>query len=277
MNKMRLYMLILSVVLVFSFGSVYAQDDSALPNLEGRTIQAVTENLFPPFNFERVDTSQGVGFEYDLTEEICSLLNCTIEWNIIGFDAMIAAVGDGQFDVGMDGITINEERDEIVDFSNKYITTEQFLLVRADEDRFANAEELAADESLLIGVQPGTTPFFTAVFDVLGSDLEQENPRLILFDNFALQVQALLNGDIDATITDSFGAIATLDANPGQLKTVGGPLISEDLGYIFPNGSDLVEPFNQALAYLQETGYIDYLNTKWFVSFNADSLTFATP
>jgi polar amino acid transport system substrate-binding protein len=189
-----------------------------------------------------------------------------VEWNLISFDAMIAAVGDGQFDVGMDGITIREDRDEIVDFSDPYMTLEQFLLVRADEERFANAEELGANEELLIGAQPGTTPFYTAVYEVLDGD--EENPRVVLFDNFFLQTQALLNGDVDAVILDGVGSQGVMGTNPGAFKIIGEALTSEDFGFIFPNDSELVAAFNAALTFMRESGYIDYLDEKWFNRYN---------
>ncbi|NJN81367.1 MAG: transporter substrate-binding domain-containing protein [Caldilineaceae bacterium] len=72
---------------------------------------------------------------------------------------MIAAVAGGQFDVGMDGITITEERAEQVDFSNPYLRSQQFMLVRADEERFSTPADFAADEEMLIGSQPGRPAF----------------------------------------------------------------------------------------------------------------------
>jgi ABC-type amino acid transport substrate-binding protein len=240
-----------------------------LPDLGGITIQAVTENAFIPLNFEDPATGKAVGWEYDAVEEICRRLNCVVEWNLIGFDAMIAAVGDGQFDVGMDGITIREDRDEIVDFSDPYMTMEQFLLVRADEDRFTNAAEFAANPDLLIGAQPGTTPFYTAVYDVL--DGNEQNPRIILFENFGATVQALLAGDIDAVIMDAVSSRGYIGASGGALKLTGDSLTTEDFGFIFPNGSDLVASFNAALASMRADGYIDYLDNKWFILYDASA------
>ena len=83
---------------------------------------------------------------------------------------MISAVRGGQFDVGMDGIAITEERAKQVDFSNSYLRSEQFMLVRSDEDRFTTPKEFGANQDLLIGSQAGTTSFFTAVNDVLDGD-----------------------------------------------------------------------------------------------------------
>ena len=101
---------------------------------------------------------------------LCRRLNCVVDWQTTSWDAMIPAIADGQYDVGMDGITITDERAQQVDFSAPYMTSQQFMLVRADEDRFATPEEFAADEELLIGAQAGTTGFYTAVYDILDGD-----------------------------------------------------------------------------------------------------------
>ena len=71
---------------------------------------AVTENAYTPLNFVDPATGKAVGWEYDAVNEICRRLNCTVDWQVTSWDAMIPAVQDGQFDVGMDGITINDER-----------------------------------------------------------------------------------------------------------------------------------------------------------------------
>jgi polar amino acid transport system substrate-binding protein len=171
-------------------------------------------------------------------------------------------VHEGQFDVGMDGITITDERKEQVDFSIPYMTSEQFMLVRADEDRFSTPEEFAADPDLLIGSQAGTTNFYTAVYNVLDGD--EQNPRIKLFETFGAAVQALLSGDVDMVLMDAASSQGYIGANPDQLKIVGDPLASEDFGFIFTPGSDLVDPFRIAIATMKMDGYMDYLNTKWF-------------
>ena len=263
-RKMRVPALLVALTLVLAVFPVPMANAQwgELPDLGGRVVQAVTENAYTPLNFIDPATGKAVGWEYDAMEEICRRLNCVVEWNIIGWDAMIAAVADGQYDIGMDGITITEERAQQVDFSDPYMTLEQFLLVRADEDRFSNAEEFAANEDLLIGTQPGTTPYYTAVYTVLDGD--ENNPRIVLFDSFGAAVQALLVGDVDAVIMDAASSRGYIGAHPDELKIVGEPLSSEDFGFIFPPGSDLVEPVNAALATMRADGYIDYLNNKWF-------------
>src|SRR3954462_10920676 len=84
-------------------------DAAPLPDLGGRTVKAVTENAYPPLNFADPTTGQGIGWEYDAFNEIAKRLNLKVEWNLASWDTMIQAVREGQFDVGMDGITITPD------------------------------------------------------------------------------------------------------------------------------------------------------------------------
>ena len=240
-----------------------------LPDLKGRTVVAVTENAYTPLNFVDPATGKAVGWEYDAVNEICRRLNCVVDWKLSSWDAMIPAVKDGQFDVGMDGITINDERKTQVDFSDPYMTSQQFMLVRADEARFKDAKAFGANDKLLIGAQAGTTNFYSAVYNVL--DGNEANPRIKLFETFGASVQALLAGDVDMVLTDAASGRGYIGANPDKLKIVGDPLGSEDFGFIFKPGSDLVKPFNQAIATMKQDGFLEHLNNRWFFLYDASA------
>jgi ABC-type amino acid transport substrate-binding protein len=233
-----------------------------LPDLEGRTVVAVTGNDYTPLNFVDPLTGEAVGWEYDAVNEICRRLNCAVDWQVTSWETMIAAVQEGQFDVGMDGITITEERAEQVDFSDPYLVSQMFMLVRADEERFSTPEEFAADPELLIGSQTGTTNFYVGVYEVLDGD--EANPRIILLENFGAAVQALIAGDVDMVLMDAASSRGYIGANPDQLKTVGDPLGTEEFGFIFTPDSDLVAPFNAAIQTMKDDGFLEHLNTRWF-------------
>ncbi|TBR37564.1 transporter substrate-binding domain-containing protein [Marinomonas agarivorans] len=233
-----------------------------LPDLQGRTIVAVTENAYYPLNYRDPQTGQGVGWEYDAFNEIAKRLNAKVDWQLSSWDVMIQSVKQGQYDVGMDGITINEERAKQVDFSDPYMTSQQFMLVRADEDRFNNAKEFAANSELLFGAQPGTTNFYVAIYNVLDGD--ETNPRVVLFENFGPSVQALKTGDVDSVLMDATAAQGYMGENPGQFKIVGGPLGTEQFGFILTPGSDLLEPINLAIKSMQADGTLEKLNKKHF-------------
>jgi polar amino acid transport system substrate-binding protein len=243
-----------------------APSASGLPDLGGRVVEAAMANDFTPLQFIDPATGEAMGWEYDAMEAICGLLNCTVNFNVTSWDAMIPAIKDGQFDIGMDGITITEERAEQVDFSAPYMTSQQFMLVKADEDRFTTPAEFAADDQLLIGSQAGTSGFYTAVYDILDGD--EGNPRIKLFENFGASVQALIAGDVDMVLVDAASGRGYIGANPEALKIVGDAIKSEDFGFIFTPGSDLVEPFNAAIEALRADGTFDALDTKWFFEFD---------
>ncbi|HRJ42400.1 MAG TPA: transporter substrate-binding domain-containing protein, partial [Caldilineaceae bacterium] len=233
-----------------------------LPDLAGRVVVAVTGNDYTPLNFIDPATGASVGWEYDAVNEICRRLNCVVDWQVTSWDAMIQSVAEGQFDVGMDGITITEEREQVIDFSAPYMTSQQFMLVRADEERFADPASFAADEKLLVGAQAGTSGFYTAVYEILDGD--EANPRIILLENFGATVQALITGDVDMVLVDAASGRGYIGANPEKLKIVGDALATEDFGFIFTPDSDLREPFNAAIHTLVLDDYDDHLNTKWF-------------
>ena len=238
-----------------------AQD---LPDLGGREIVVVTENAYPPLQF--IDaTGAAIGWEYDAMAEIATRLNATVTYQNVSWDAMIPAVSEGQFDIGMTGITIRDDRKEMVDFSDSYMTSQMVMLVRGDEARFTDAASFSALPDLLIAAQPGTTPFYVSVYEVLDGD--EANPRIKLFETFGATVQALQAGDVDLVLTDGTAGNGYVAASEGALKIVGAPLGTEDFGFIFPKGSDLVGPMNAAIASMRADGTLDALNTKWFLEY----------
>lgn len=236
-----------------------------LPDLGGKTVVVVTENAYPPLQFVDPKSGEQIGWEYDAMNEIAKRLNFKVEYQNTSWDAMIQAVHDGQYQIGMTGITIKDDRKEKVDFSDPYMRSQQFMLVRGDENRFTDAKTFAAFSDGLVGAQPGTSPFYAAVYEIL--DGNEQNPRIKLFETFGATVQALKAGDVDLVLTDSVAAKGYVDASEGKLKVVGEPLGTEDFGFIFPKGSDLVAPVNAAIAALKADGTLDALNKKWFLDY----------
>lgn len=265
-------LLLLAIALLLIIPSAIAQEgedeevaecpaEIELPDLEGRVITVAVENAYIPFNFLDPVTGEPAGWDYDAIEEICARLNCVPEYIETSWDGMIVAVSNGEFDVAADGITITEERDEIIDFSTGYISLEQMLLIRIDEDRFTTVEEFFANEELTLGVQPGTTNYETAI-ELLGSE---DSPRLLAFETFPVAVQALIAGDVDAVILDNVAGQGYLGENAELLSYIDEPITAgEELGFAFPNGSDLVEAFNAALLSMECDGTLEELNALWF-------------
>lgn len=234
-----------------------SQAATGLPDLGGREITIAIENAYIPFNYIRLDNGQAEGWDYDAIAEICRRLNCKPVFREIAWDGMIAAVAAGQFDMAADGITITEERKQSVDFSDGYIKVDQRLVVRVDEDRFTTLEEFKKGDFKL-ATQKGTTNYIEGV-KLVGE------ARVIAFDDFGSAVQAVISKDADAVIIDDVAGQGYVGVNADKLKLLDGVVSAgQELGFIFPKGSDLVGPINAALRSMREDGTLQRLQDKWF-------------
>lgn len=257
MRKLFISILMLCLLVVTGVAAQEAEAEGGLPDLGGRTITVAVENAYRPFNFLD-DEGNAVGWDYDVLNYMCSeLLNCVPEYVETSWDGMIVAVSNGEYDMAADGITINDERRELVDFSQGYVSLVQRLIIRAGEDRFTTVEDFVAGD-YSVGVQPGTTNYFVAA-DLVGEE------RLLGFDTFPVAVQALIAGDVDAVVMDDVAGQGYVGVNAEQIALLGEPLTNaEELGFIFPKGSELVAAVDAALDQMKKDYTLNYFNNKWF-------------
>jgi polar amino acid transport system substrate-binding protein len=227
-----------------------------LPDLGGRTITVAVENAYPPFNFIDEATNEPDGWDYEAVAAICELINCVPDFQQAAWDGIFPAMAAGEYDMLADGVTYTAERDETVDFSIPYVTIGQVLLIRVDQE-IPDLEAFKADEAVIVGTQIGTTNEMVAL-----EHFPRE--RVQSFDEFPAAVAALLAGDIDAVVIDNVSALGFIGENPGALKV--GPQLTSDeqLAFVFPPGSDLIEPVNAALEAMIADGSLEALNDMWF-------------
>ncbi len=238
-------------------GETGSGETSSLPDLGGREITVAVENAYLPFNYIDPSTGEPAGWDYDAIRAMCELLNCTPVFVEAAWEGMIQAVADGQYDMAADGITITDERKEIVDFSDGFISIDQRFLARIDEDRFDSVQSFVDNSELILGTQTGTTNFETAS-EILPAD------RIQAFEQFPFAVQALIAGDIDAVIIDETAGLGYQGVNADSLKLVGDSLSSDQLGFVFPKGSELVAAINAAMAELRANGTMESLASRYF-------------
>jgi polar amino acid transport system substrate-binding protein len=270
-NRMKAFRLV-SAMLVFVFlltacGGAAAPTQApaaagagALPDLGGKKIIVAVENAYPPFNYIDKATNQGAGWDYDAWQQICKLLNCVPVMTEAAWDGIFEATAAGQYDVVADGVTMTEERKLKVAFSTPYMHYGQVILVRADESRFTDSKSLAALTETVVASQLGTTNEAKAI-EIVGET------RVKSFDTFDAAVLALLSGDVDGVVLDQPVALGFMAMNKGKLKHLNELLTSEDLAFVFKQGSDLIAPVDAALAAMKASGDLDKIYQKWFVDF----------
>lgn len=231
---------------------------SAVTDLGGREIRVGSDTTYPPFEF--VDANkQIVGFDPDLLAEICRRANCRAVFTTAAWDGIFVALAQGQFDAVASGVTITEERLKTLDFSEPYLRYGQVVLVRADEAAVTGIDALTGRK---VAVQTGTTN------DEKASALQKEGKvgDVRRYETFALAVKALINGDVDAVIIDSYAADGFINLTPDKIKKVGEPFTSEALGIALKKGDTaLKQAFDAALAQMKADGTLDGLYKKWFV------------
>jgi polar amino acid transport system substrate-binding protein len=229
---------------------------SALPDLGGKEVSVAIENAYIPFNYIRLDNGKAEGWDYDALAAICKLLNCKPAYKEIGWDSMITAVSQGQFDLAADGVTITDERAKVVDFSDGYITVDQRVMVGKDSP-IASADEFETSDKLKLGTQKGTTNYDEAV-KMVGE------ARVVAFDTFGDAVQALINKDVDGVVIDDTAGVGYVGVQADKIKLLPEKLVGQQLGFVFPKGSELVKPFNAAIAAMKADGTLEALAKKWF-------------
>lgn len=231
--------------------------DQAIVDLNCREITVAVENAYLPFNYIEIKTGEPAGWDYEVLTQICTLLHCSPVFVETGWDGLIQSVADGLNDMGADGLTITDERKQIVDFSDGYLQIIQRVLVRAGENRFDSLEALAKDETLTVGTQSGTSNYNTTIKYVPAE-------RVKAFEQMPFAIQALLSKDVDAVVIDEVAGLGYQGLDQDKLSFVGPSLSSDELGFLFPKGSDLVGPINQAIAALKESGVLTEINLKYF-------------
>lgn len=210
-----------------------------------------TNAEFPPYEFVD-DNGNIVGIDAEIAKAVAEKMGYELEIRDMKFDSLITAVQSGNIDFALAGMTVNEERLLSVNFSDTYATGIQVIIVK-DGSGIATVDDL---EGKLIGVQSGTTGDIYCTDDYGQDSVKQ-------FDNGALAVAALINGQVDCVVIDNEPAKNFVAANAG-LKILDTEYAVEDYAAaIAKENTELLEKFNKALAELKAEGKLDEIIKKY--------------
>ena len=249
-------MLAVLALVIAACGDDAGDGDVEGSDLGGRTVTVAVENAYLPFNYILAGETEGQGWDYDAWRDICERLNCEPEFVEAAWPAVIDQVAQDEYDVAADGISITDERKEIVAFSDPYMVVEQKFIKQVGDDRFSSAQDVI-DSDAVVATQVGTTNYELAE-SLVGAD------RIQAFDQFGLAIQALIAGDVDVVIIDDAAGLGYIGENADDIETIDDALQSDPLGFIFPLESDLVDPVNEAIQAMKDDGTMEELGRKWF-------------
>lgn len=233
-------------------------------DLKGRKLKIGTDAAYPPFEFVDTKTKRIVGFDVDMVNEICKLVNCTAEFITTNFDTIFVALAQKQFDLVASGVTVTDERKKTIDFGDSYLKYGETLLIRTGDTTVKSKDDLK-NVKIIVGVQTGTSNEQTAL--KLVADQKQQIKR---FDTFDQSVAALIAGDVNCVEIDRPAALGFMATNPGKIQTVQADFTSDDLAIAFQKGDkELIDAFNAGLKAIQANGTYDKIKDFWFNKWTA--------
>lgn len=235
-------------------------DTTTEPPVEGSQLTVksgvltmATNAYFPPYEY--YEGNEIVGIDAEIAEAVANKLGLTLEIQDMEFDSIITAVQTGKADMGLAGMTVTDERLQMINFTNTYATGVQVVIVAEDSD-INSIEDLQGKK---IGVQLATTGDIYACDDFGAENVEQYNKG-----NDA--VLALTQGKVDAVIIDNEPAKNYVSANEG-LKILETEYVTEDYAAcINKNNTELLDQVNKALEELTADGTIQAILDKYIAA-----------
>lgn len=200
----------------FKEGTPTPVTSAALDETKDQLVVA-TNAEFPPFEYTEGD--QYLGVDMEIAYLLAQKLGKELVIQNMDFDAVCLSVGSHKCDIAMAGLTINEERKESVTFSDSYYQASQKLIVKGDDTTFddcTTADQVVAklqsmDSSVKIGFQNGTTgQSYTESTGDFESNAFKVTP--VGYQNGALAVQDMLNGNLNYVIIDAAPAQSIADS-----------------------------------------------------------------
>ena len=226
---------------------------SELKTVEAGKLIMSTNAAFPPYEMV-ADDGSFEGIDVEVAGAIAGKLGLELVVDDMDFDAALLAVQQNKSDIVMAGVTVTEDRQLIMNFSDSYATGVQVVIVKEGSD-----VTLDNQGEKMIGTQRGTTGYIYTSGDY-GDD------HVTAYDNGASAVQALLNGQVDCVVIDSAPAEAFVAANAG-LTILDTEYVTENYAIgVNKDNTALLDAINQALAELTADGTVQAIVDKYITA-----------
>ena len=221
-----------------------------LKTVESGKLIMSTNAAFPPYEMV-ADDGSFEGIDVEVAGAIAEKLGLELVVDDMDFDAALLAVQQNKSDIVMAGVTVTEDRQLVMNFSDSYATGVQVVIVKEGSD--VTLDNLGEK---MIGTQRGTTGYIYTSDDY-GDD------HVTAYDNGASAVQALINGQVDCVVIDSAPAEAFVAANAG-LTILDTEYVTESYAIgVNKDNTALLDAINQALAELTADGTVQSIVDKY--------------
>jgi len=212
------------------------------------TVRLGTEGAYPPYNFIN-DKGEIDGFERELGDELCKRAELTCEWVKNDWDSIIPNLVSGNYDVIIAGMSITDERDQVIDFTQNYIPPASSAYVG-----------LSADANTTTGIISAQTATIQA-----GYIAEGGKATLLEFATPEETVAAVRSGEADAVFADK-DYLAPIVADSSDLAFAGEEvMLGGGVGMgLRESDTELRDKFDAAITSVKADGTLNTMIKKWF-------------
>lgn len=216
------------------------------------TLVMATNAEFPPYEYR--SGSDIVGIDAEIAKAIADDMGLELVIEDMQFDSIIAAVQSGKADIGVAGMTVDEDRLKSVNFSDPYTTAAQVVIIKTGSAVTSPADLVGKS----VGVQLGTTG------DIFAEDIE--NADIQRYNKGFEAVQSLLQDKIDAVIIDREPAKIFVAQNAG-LEILDEEFTLEDYAIaVAKDNTELLDQINVSLAKLRSSGKLKEIIDKYITA-----------
>ena len=257
----KIIAMILALVMCFALvacgGNSDDSADAGFKTAEEGKLYVATNVAFPPYEY--YEGTEAVGIDMDIARAIGEKLGLEVVIEDMEFDAINESVKSGKSDVGFGGMTVTEERKEIIDFTASYATGVQVVIVKEDSAITSVDDLFAEGASTIIGVQRNTTGDLYTTWDL-------EDAGLATIDRYskgADAVQALVAGKVDCVVIDNEPAKAFVAENEGLKILETAYALEEYAASVSKDNPELYAAINGALEELIADGTVAAIVEKY--------------
>ena len=228
----------IAAVVALGASAAFAQD----------TVRMGTEGAYPPYNFLN-DAGEVDGFERELGDELCARAELTCEWVTNDWDSIIPNLTSGNYDTIVAGMSITDERDEVIDFTQNYFPPASSAYVAMSED--------ADIESGVVAAQTAT---------IQAGYVAESGATLLEYATYDETVAAVRSGEADAVFADRDALVPTVEESAGELVFVGDEVqLGGGIGMgLRESDTELRDTFDAAIESMKADGSLNELIVKWF-------------
>lgn len=211
-----------------------------------QTVRLGTEGAYPPYNFIN-DKGEVDGFEREMGDELCKRAELTCEWVTNEWDLIIPNLVSGNYDVIIAGMSITDERDKVIDFTQEYIPPAASLYVG-----------LSADANIK-GIVAAQTATIQAAY------VAESGATLLEYPTPDETIAAVRNGEADVVLADKDYLLPAVNESNGQLVVVDQVQIGGGVGMgVRESDTELKAKLDAAITSMKEDGTLNTMIKKWF-------------